>query len=59
MSTTPDEPQNADPRPLEEAGAAIDEARAAAGQVVRDESIEPVDFPGEEARPAAPPVEED
>jgi hypothetical protein len=49
MTTVPDEPQDADPTQLEEAGEAIDEAKAAAGRVAKDENIDTGgDLPSEE-----------
>lgn len=49
MTTVPDEPQDADPKQLEEAGEAIDEAKAAAGRVAKDDNIDTGgDLPSEE-----------
>ena len=61
MTTAPDEPQDADPTQLEEAGEAIDEAKAAAGRVARDDSIDTgIDLPtGDQYRPSAPEVDAD
>lgn len=40
MTATPDEPQDADPTQLQEAGKAIDSAKAAAGLVAKDDNID-------------------
>jgi hypothetical protein len=58
MATTPDEPQDADPAQLERAAEAIDDAKAAAGRVAKDDNINTEDLPsGRETIPAAPPTE--
>jgi hypothetical protein len=56
MTTAAQEPQDADPTQLEDAGAAIDEAKAAAGRVARDDSIDTGgDLPTEDENvPAVP-----
>ncbi len=56
MTTMPDEPQDADPTQLEQAGEAIGEAKAAAGRVAKDDSIDTADLPTTKQNvPAAPP----
>ena len=56
MTTVPDEPTDADPTQLEEAGEAIDDAKAAASRVARDETIDTEgDLPSEQQNvPSAP-----
>ena len=58
---TQPEATDADPTKLEEAGAAIDDAKAAASRVARDETIETEgDLPtADENVPSAPDVEDD
>ena len=60
MTTVPDEPTDADPAQLEEAGAAIDDAKAAASRVARDETIDTEgDLPSDQENvPAAPPTDD-
>ena len=58
MTTIPDEPQDADPAQLQQAAEAIDDAKAAAGRVAKDDNINTDDLPsGRETIPAAPPTE--
>lgn len=61
MTSIPNEPQDADPAKLEEAGAAIDEAKAAAGKLAKDENIDTGgDLPTEDENvPAAPEPQSD
>ena len=60
MTTIPDEPQDADPAQLQQAAEAIDDAKAAAGRVAKDDNINTDDLPsGRETIPAAPPTDED
>lgn len=45
MATDPDVPAEADSEQLDRSAAAIDQAKAAAGRAVRDESIDAGDMP--------------
>ena len=59
MTTIPDEPQDADPAQLDRANEAIDDAKAAAGRVAKDDTIDTDDLPsGQENVPAAPPADD-
>jgi hypothetical protein len=57
MATDPDVPAEADSEQLDRSAAAINDAKAAAGHAVRNETIDPVDMPtaGENVPGVRPP----
>jgi hypothetical protein len=58
MSRDPELPPEGDSEQLDRSAEAIDEAKAAAGRVAKDDSISTGDLPSEQASvPAAPPTD--